>query len=228
MTSNTSAANFARAAALVAGTSYLYVVIANIHAPWAIAWKGAGVGLLASYAVMKARSSDGWLIAAVMALGALGDVLLDINFTAGALGFAAGHLVAMGLYRRNVRASLTGSQKALAVAVLAGVPLISWLLTNKADVTFYALLQGGMAATAWTSRFPRYRTGLGAMMFAASDLLIFARMGPLHGSLLASIGVWVLYFGGQYLIADGVVRTLERAEDQVGRTDRTADIGSVA
>ena len=44
MTSNTSAANFARAAALVAGTSYLYVVIANIHAPWAIAWKGAGVG----------------------------------------------------------------------------------------------------------------------------------------------------------------------------------------
>ncbi len=228
MNPNASAVNAIRAAALIAGASYLYVVLTGLHAPWAIAWKGAGVGLLALYAVMTARSADGWLIAAVMALGALGDVLLDISFMAGAIAFAAGHVVAMGLYRRNQRAHLTGSQKALGIAALIGVPLISWLLTQKPEVAFYALLLGGMAATAWTSRFPRYRTGLGAMMFAASDLLIFARMGPLEGSLLASIGVWVLYFGGQYLIADGVIRTLNMAGDQAGRTDSTADMGSVA
>ena len=34
-----------------------------------------------------------------------------------------------------------------------------------------------MAATAWVSRFPRYRTGIGAMAFLASDLLIFAGGG---------------------------------------------------
>ncbi len=42
-----------------------------------MAWKGAGVALLAVYAALKARNLDGWLICAVMAFGALGDVLLE-------------------------------------------------------------------------------------------------------------------------------------------------------
>ena len=39
--------------------------------------EGAGVALLAIWAAIQARDVDGWLIAAVMALGATGDVLLD-------------------------------------------------------------------------------------------------------------------------------------------------------
>jgi uncharacterized membrane protein YhhN len=34
-----------------------------------------------------------------------------------------------------------------------------------------------MAAAAWSSRFPRYRVGAGAVLFVISDWLIFSRMG---------------------------------------------------
>ena len=68
------------------------------------------------------------------------------------------------------------------------------------------LVLGAMAATAWVSHFPRHWVGLGAVLFAVSDLLIFARMGPLAGSMLPQVLIWPLYFGGQALIATGVVR----------------------
>jgi uncharacterized membrane protein YhhN len=43
-----------------------------------------------------------------------------------------------------------------------------------------------MAATALMSRFPLKTVGLGALMFVVSDLLIFARMGPLANTMLTS------------------------------------------
>jgi uncharacterized membrane protein YhhN len=80
-------------------------------------------------------------------------------------------------------------------------------------VAAYALGLSAMAATAGLSRFPRGRVALGALMFLASDLLIFARSGPLAGQAAAVVGflVWGLYFAGQTLICLGVTRTL--AED---------------
>ena len=195
-------------ASILAGASYLWVVIQQLEGGGAIAWKGAGVALLAAYAALMARSRDGWLIAAVMALGALGDVLLDINFKLGAGSFAVGHIVAIALYLRNRRTAATRSQRALGAVLVIATPLIAWLLTRAPDATGYATLLGPMAATAWTSRFPRYRTGLGAVLFVASDLLIFARMGSLAGSAAASIAVWALYYGGQLLITLGVTQTL--------------------
>jgi hypothetical protein len=41
----------------------------------------------------------------------------------------------------------------------------------------------------------------------ASDLLIFARMGPLAGSMVPRLLVMPLYYVGQLLICTGVVRT---------------------
>src|SRR3546814_10762347 len=80
--------------------------------PGVIAWKGAGVALLAAWAVSAARDLDGWLIAVVLALGAAGDVLLEAaGMIAGAAAFLAGHLVAIWLYARNRRAALTPSQR---------------------------------------------------------------------------------------------------------------------
>jgi len=69
-----------------------------------------------------------------------------------------------------------------------------------------------MAASAWLSRFPRRQVALGAAMFVASDLLIFARMGPLAGVAPGWVGfaVWGLYFAGQALVCVGVVRALTR------------------
>ena len=199
-------------AAIVAGTSYYFAHDLGATGPLAIVWKGAGVTLLAIWCAMQARSRDGWLIAAVMAFGALGDVLLETaGLTAGALAFVAGHVLAILLYFRNWRPHLTFSQRVLAVLVVPLSVFIAASLVPPKDmipIAVYTLFVGGMAASAWTSRFPRYRTGIGAMMFLASDLLIFARMGVLAESSLPGMLIWPLYFGGQVLIAWGVTRTL--------------------
>lgn len=198
-------------AALVTGASYWFADGLIVPGPLQLIWKGAGVGLLAIWAASMARSRDGWLLAAVLALGALGDVLLEAaGLTVGAVAFLAGHIVAVVLYLRNRRQRLSGSQAAFAVALLIATPAISWLLSHDAGVALYAAGLGTMAATAWTSRFPRYRVGLGAVLFVASDLLIFARMGPLTGSVWPGQLIWPTYFAGQALIAWGVVATLEK------------------
>lgn len=196
-------------AAVLAGASYFFAGRLGIDGPAAIAWKGAGVGLLALWATTQARAFDGWLLAAVLALGALGDLLLETHgLTVGAVAFLVGHLVAIGLYLRNRRAATTGSQSALAAALLIGTPVISWMVSRDAGVTLYAVALGAMAAAAWTSRFPRYRVGLGAVLFVISDLLIFARMGPLAGLALPDLLVWPTYFAGQAMIAWGVAGAL--------------------
>jgi hypothetical protein len=49
-----------------------------------------------------------------------------------------------------------------------------------------------------------------------SDLLIFARSGPLQGAAWVGFGVWILYYFGQLMICRGVVNTLPvlEAEDE--------------
>ena len=171
-------------------------------------WKGAGVGLLALLAAGEARHPDGWLLAALLAFGALGDVLLETSLTAGATAFIIGHVVAIILYLRNRRERLSTSQRTLALLVIPASILIAWSLPGERGqapgVALYALFVSAMAAAAWTSRFPRYATGLGAMMFLASDLLIFARMGPLRDTMGVGLAIWLLYFIGQVMIALGV------------------------
>lgn len=196
-------------ASLIAGVSYWLAAKGHVPGLWLIAWKGAGVAFLAAYAWAHHPSRNAHLLAGAMALGAVGDMILEVNFTGGALAFFLGHLTAIALYLRNRRSALTGSQKAAAVVTLLGVPLIAWQLTYAADVTLYALSLAGMAAAAWTSNFPRYRVGTGAMLFVTSDLLIFARMGPLATSALPTLLIWPLYYFGQFLICTGVIATLK-------------------
>lgn len=204
-------------AAIVAGASYCLAAWLGWHGPAVTAWKGAGVALLAMWAATRARSADGWLLVAVMALGATGDVLLEaVNVATGALAFLLGHLVAIALYLRNRRAILIPSQRALGSIVAPATVVIAvalvWGSGQAAGVGIYAAVLGVMAATAWMSRFPRYRVGLGAMLFVASDLLIFSRAGPLAASFLPTLLIWPFYFAGQALIAVGVVATLDRAQ----------------
>lgn len=61
-----------------------------------------------------------------------------------------------------------------------------------------------MAATALGSRLPLATVGRGALMFVLSDLLIFARLGPLPDNLATGLAVWGLYYFGQMLICVGV------------------------
>ena len=202
-------------ASVIAGVSYMPAW--GLHLPLAadLTWKGAGVTLLAVYAALKARDLDGWLLVAVMAFGALGDVLLGAaGLVVGAMAFLVGHLVAIGLYWRNRRPRLSFSQRLLAIVVVPTTVAMAWMLpadrAGAAGVAVYALGLSVMAAMAWTSRFHRFQVGIGAMMFVVSDLLIFARTGPLPDVLWVGIAVWSLYFGGQLLICLGVTRMLAK------------------
>lgn len=213
-------------ASIVAGASYLLVVcwFASQFAVGAdgtakvafTVWKGLGVGLLAVYAALNARNKDGWLLTGVMAFGALGDVLLDaVGMEVGAAAFILGHVTAIWLYLRNKRPALSTSQKWLATIVLPASVLIAVFAVPfeaRPMVGIYSAFVAAMAAAAWISRFPRYRTGIGAMMFLASDLIIFGRMGPLPDSVLTGFCVWGLYYAGQLLITLGVTGRL--AEDE--------------
>src|SRR4051812_15579246 len=106
-------------AAIVAGVSFMASWGLHLPPAAALGWKGSGVALLALFAASRARTLDGWLLTAVMAFGALGDVLLETSgMTVGALAFLAGHIVAIGLYLRNRRPTLTLSQMLLAILLV--------------------------------------------------------------------------------------------------------------
>lgn len=193
-------------ASVVVGMTFWAASHTGVSGPLFIVWKGAGVGLLTLFAGLAARERNGWLITAVFALGMLGDVLLETSgIVIGAAAFLAGHLVAILLYLLNRRRD----GGAVAIAIAVAVPVAAFAITHDVTATFYAAGLGGMAGAAWYSRFPRKIVAVGALMFVASDLLIFASLGPLKGSALPGLTIWPLYFAGQALIAYGVVRTLE-------------------
>jgi hypothetical protein len=205
-------------AALAVGSTYILPVVLALTGPQIILWKGAGVGLLALWAAVNGRDRFGQMIALVLGFGALGDVLLETSgLTFGAFAFLFGHVIAIALYSQNPRADLTVSQRLLSGLVTPLSLGIAWLVLREAasfdtamlaGALFYTLVVAVMAATAWTSSFPRYRVGLGAMLFLISDLLIFARIGGAVPTDIASMLIWPLYFGGQALIAYGAVTTL--------------------
>jgi len=179
-----------------------------------IALKGSSVAALAAYALSRSRHPDALMVAAVMAVGAAGDVGIELSTVAGGALFLLSHLIAIALYLRNRRVRTVTTQKAAAAALIAGVPLAAWLLTHEPLAVTYAVALAAMAATAWLSRFGRYNVGVGALLFVASDLLIFARLGEVLEQSLTSWFVWPLYYAGQFLIATGVIRTL-RCDHQV-------------
>jgi len=195
-------------ASLASAVAFYFLSDNPIGGVWLILLKGAGVGLLALYALRRAPGLDGKLIAGVMAFSAIADMVLEIDFELGGILFVLSHLIAVTLYARNRRESTSASQKGLAVALLIGTPLIAWFLSSATLIVIYAAWLGVMAASAWISRFPRYRVGIGAVLFIISDWLIFSRIGPFDLSPLPDLLVWPLYYAGQVMIVTGVVQTL--------------------
>ena len=201
--------------ALLGGISFFIAVFLRLDGPAIWAWKTTGVGFLALWAAANARGRNGWMIAAILGFGALGDYLLDARgLIVGATAFAVGHLIAITFYLFNRRAALTPSQRLLGWLTMPATLAIVWGMLSPTPgwwhAAVYSLFVAAMAATAWMSRFPRYRTGIGAMLFLSSDLFIFAGEGGVLSKDVTMWLVWPLYFGGQALIAWGVVSTLSK------------------
>lgn len=195
-------------AGVIAAVAYYFLQGSIKVEPIEIAIKGLGVGFLAIYALRRAPGVDGTILTIALALSALADMALELWFEAGGALFAASHVAAIVLYMRNRRDGASLSQRLLGLALLIMVPAFSYVLSNDPLIGVYAITLGAMAATAWTSRFPRYRVGIGALLFVVSDWLIFSRMGPFDLGDLPDLLVWPLYFAGQLMIATGVVQSL--------------------
>jgi uncharacterized membrane protein YhhN len=172
--------------------------------------KGGSVAALGAYALARSRTSDGRILAAVMFAGAAGDVGMELETVVGGALFLLAHLISIALYLRNRRERPARSQTLAAAALVIGVPLAAWVLARDPMAVLYAVALGAMAASAWLSRFSRYNVGIGALLFVASDLLIFARLGGVLTPEITGWLVWPLYYAGQFLIATGVIRTLRR------------------
>lgn len=195
-------------AGVIAAVAYYFLQGSIKVEPIEIAIKGMGVGFLAIYALRRAPGVDGTILTIALALSALADMALELWFEAGGALFAVSHVAAIVLYMRNRRDGASLSQRLLGLALIIMVPAFSYVLSNDPLIGVYAITLGAMAATAWTSRFPRYRVGIGALLIVVSDWLIFSRMGPFDLGDLPDLLVWPLYFAGQLMIATGVVQSL--------------------
>lgn len=210
---------------VVAGLTFWFGSGLSLPFPMLVAWKGAGVALLSLWAGLRARGQDGRLLAALLACGALGDVLLEaIGMQAGAAAFLVGHGLAIRLYLGN-RDRLWRWPLFLLVPAIAILSV--WLSQDRAvfaPVALYSVVLATMAVVASHSRFRG--AALGAWSFVASDLLIFGSLGRLASSFVPDLLIWPLYFAGQTLIAWDVARRLcERADheavhDRVRERDR--------
>ena len=121
------------AASVILGASFWLVAGAEHHGSIMVAWKGAGVALLAIGAVAFALANpsarrDATLLAIVLAFGAGGDMAIERSLTAGAGLFLAGHAVAVALYLSNRRTTNGPADFAMAITLLLVVPAAAWSL----------------------------------------------------------------------------------------------------
>ena len=201
-------------ASLVAGISFpaTWLLLPIEGSIFAIIWKMAAVGLLVPFALRRHHEGEFILLAVTLSFYALGDGLIELSMIYGALAFAVGHIIAIWIYARHHRVGATFSQKLFAIFLFVLTPFIAFFLPGDPatgiKVAGYSVILAGMAAMAWNSNFPRYRVGIGAVLFVISDLLIFARLGPLAESGFVSIAIWYFYYFGVLMIAVGIVQTL--------------------
>lgn len=185
---------------------------------WGILAKGASVGLLAIYALVRVphdrRGTDGAILVLALALAAVGDMAIELDFMTGGAFFAAAHCTSVVLYLRNRHSRPSPVQKVIGLGLLIGTPLISYGLSGLVNIAIYASFLGVMAAAAWMSHYPRYRVGTGAVLFVISDWLIFSRLGTYDFAPLPDLLIWPLYYIGQVMIATGIVQCL-RGEQPV-------------
>jgi uncharacterized membrane protein YhhN len=202
------------AASVVAGAIYPWLD-GRLGLAGGVVAKGLGVGLLALAAL---RPGSRWL-AAILALGSLGDVLLDLPglFFVGAGVFAIGHVVAMAFYNNCRQPAPSAASRAGAAALIAYGVAMPWAVspagTSVGGLMLYSVLLCGMAAALLLSRLPRLAV-IGALLFVVSDTLLIMRLGgALVGpAFVHGLAVWYSYYAGQLLIFAGVRAGIVRGD----------------
>ncbi len=195
-------------ASLFFGLTYYFRHSAPIGEIWIMAWKAAACLCLAAYALHHHNKGDFRHFAAIMAISGIADAVVNIDLIQGGTIFALAHIVAIAFYAKHRRPKLTPSQSALGIMLPVANVVITYSVTQDPLHAAYGLVSGIMAGMAWTSSFPRYRVGVGVVLFLISDLMIFTGIGSSEESALPRMTIWLVYYFAQFLIAIGVVQTL--------------------
>lgn len=205
-------------AAVLIGVTHVLTWAISIDPVLTVLWKGCSVGALALYAALNAKDKNGWLLAFVLALSAMSDVLIvTIGSTPGGIAFMVADIFAIFLYARNLKTSFWDVKTWAPLFIIPLASLFGYFIVkdrNEAlNIAIFILPLATMAAFAWLSKFPRHFVAVGATMILMSDLLIFARQGPLDGVPSLSYVVWLSYFIGEVLVTVGVVSRLNHSDN---------------
>lgn len=180
-----------------------------------------GLTALVWQLIIRAGKTDAFtlLILAGLALGAAGDVLLEMSgkkprlFMFGGAAFAAGHL----FYVAGFLSAYPGAAPAAAAAgvlIAAAITLslcLSLGITGKKRyaIAVYAFVLSFMACcaviTAAVTRDPRFMPiAPGAVLFLASDILLAVNMFSKKKRKAVGTVCLICYYAGQLLIASGL------------------------
>ena len=180
-------------------------VLGSFPGRWAV--KAASITLLA----FLARKYP--LLALALALGSVGDALLDISsayFVYGLVAFLLGHVVYTICFMRTGRLR-PGGLAAVGLVIYSAV-FVVWLWPSlgamRVPVLIYIAAITAMAATS-------FRVGgwvaVGAVLFLISDSLLAANRFKMEIPLRDWL-VWLTYYGGQVAIALGYLKVFEMME----------------
>lgn len=166
-----------------------------------------------------------WLLVLALSLGAVGDFFLSRPgqgaFLKGLIAFALSHLVYVALFvgmpgRLGLFQLTLEGWLVLAGLVLLALSTVRWLLPHagklRGPVAAYVLVITAMGVAA-LHLGPAFRSAaLGAAMFLASDVILSVQLFRLEPGTLAhrraGQAVWPLYWGGQALIAAGILQVM--------------------
>ena len=134
-------------ASITAATAFYFLSDNPVfEGTWGLLAKGASVGLLALYVLLRLphgrRGLDGALVVAMLVLAAAGDVAIELDFVIGGAFFAAAHCVSVVLYLRNLHKRPSPTQKMTGAALLISTPLVSYLLSGQAQIAHSTPLGG--------------------------------------------------------------------------------------
>ena len=197
-------------ASLTTAIAYYLLKDDNFPGTYLYGLEVASFFLLALYAVLRHQGSIARIVASVMVLAGIGVMAVELDPYIGSAVLTVANILAILIFLRSRRGALTQSQRLTALALLVLVPATAWLLSfdNQARfiVSAYGFVLGVMAAAAWTSRFTRYRVGIGAVLVVAAALVSIAGTGLLANSVLPGLFSWPFFYLGYFLICNGVVR----------------------
>lgn len=204
---------------VVAALAFYYMRVSEMPEYYLWPIKGAACAFLAIYAWLRHGSWDARRLATALAVASIADMAIEFDLKLGAGVFILFHILMITLFIRHTRGPLQGSDSLAFVALSVLPPVLGWTMSDGGFMGLATAVYGGalgiMAAAAWASDFPRWRVAAGAILFVASDLLIFAEMGPLSGSPVPQYLVWPIYYLGMFLITVGVITTLRKRDPEL-------------